>query len=522
MYKVLNFNVLCLLFIVLGIITRLFIYIHNPNFWGDEAALAQSIIFVNLKDILQGNLLADQAAPLGFILAVKILSFCFGYSEYVLRIIPLLAGILIFPIAYSFAIREFDKKFTCIFLFFLTISIHLLFYSIQFKQYATEILVSLLFLNYFCKNKKNIIEECKIPLGIALLAPIGMLFSNSSIFVLAGLFMLMLFEQWKVKQLKSFLYNNWLKILIIVAFLACYYFLWLNQIKVIKSGIMDIYWDHYYPKNLNFLPFILKNMLGYFIDISENVYLNCVLFASLSLFGLVFLYKEKRDMFFAIIIGIVFYLTVYLLGKYPLSMSIYFSEWIYKVNGSRLFVHFFPIVLIIPSFAVYKLLESEKFKKIELFVLIAMSCFALHFSYQRIDSGLEIVRISEVIETIEDENSAVVANAALAPTYFYYQFLRGKKNAEIYLIFESIQLILREYFKFPNYSTILIRRNLSMDIILEELKNRGKKKAYFIFSNYGEVAFQDYLYYLYVKTDFHKKTSIYEGTGFKAILVELE
>jgi 4-amino-4-deoxy-L-arabinose transferase-like glycosyltransferase len=88
-------------------------------------------------------------APLGFLLSVKVLSFCFGYSEYSLRIIPLLAGILIFPIAYSFAVREFDKKFACVFLFFLATSTPLLFYSIQFKHYATETLVSLVYLDSF-------------------------------------------------------------------------------------------------------------------------------------------------------------------------------------------------------------------------------------------------------------------------------------------------------------------------------------------------------------------------------------
>jgi hypothetical protein len=102
----------------LAITTRIAIYVHNPNFWIDEALLAQSAFATSLKEILQANLPGNQAAPLGFVLSFKALSFCFGYSEYVLRIIPLLAGILIFPIAYSFAIREFDKKFACIFIFF--------------------------------------------------------------------------------------------------------------------------------------------------------------------------------------------------------------------------------------------------------------------------------------------------------------------------------------------------------------------------------------------------------------------
>jgi hypothetical protein len=520
-------NVLCLLFITLAIITRVAIYIHNPNFWEDEVALAQSIIFASLKDILQGNLLANQVAPLGFMLSVKALSFFFGYSEYVLRIIPLLAGILIFPIAYSFAVREFDKKFACIFLFFLTVSMPLLFYSIQFKQYATEILVSLVYLNSFCLNRKTIIEKCKIPLSFVFIAPIGMFFSNGSIFVLVGLFAAMLFEQWKIKQLKLFLYNNWLKILIIAVFLLCYYLLWLSQIQGVKSSVMNDFWKKYYPGDITFIgwwaSFILKNMLGYFIDISEDIYLNCTLFAILFLFGLIFLFREKRQMFFAIIIGIGFYIMAYFFGKYPLSTNADFFRWFYKMIGCRIFVHFFPIVLIVPSFAVFKLLESEKFKKLMFFTLIAMSCFAFYFSCQKIDSGLEFARISEILETIEDENSVVVVNMELTPSYFYYQFLRGKKSVEAYMLFEKIRIDLLGHYMFPGYSTILIKRDLSMKSIFEELKSRGKKKAYFIFvkSSY-EVNLQRYLCYSYARINFPEKTSVYEGNGFDAILVEFE
>jgi hypothetical protein len=528
MRQALNLNTLCLLFIALGIITRIAIYIYNPNFWGDEVGLAQSIIFVSVKEILQGNLLACQAAPLGFILSVKALSFGFGYSEYVLRLIPLLAGILVFPIAYTFAIREFDKKFACVFLFFLTISLEILFYSIQFKQYATEVLVSLIYLNSFCQNRKIIIEKGKIPLSLALIAPIGMLFSNASIFVLAGIFCYMLFEQWEIKQLKLFLYNSWLKILIVAVFLACYYFLWLTQIQGIKSGVMNDYWKSYYPGDIKSVaswgPFVLKNMLGYFIDISRNVYLNCALFTSLFFFGLVFLFREKRYMLFAIIIGIIFYITAYFFGKYPLSMSDNFSTTsILKMIGCRSFVHFFPIVLIVPSFAVYKLLESVKFRKLALIILIAMPCIAFYFSWQKINSGLEFARISEIVETIEDENSAVVMNATFAPSYFYYQFLKGKKNSEAYLIYEPVHIVTMEYFEFPGYSTILIKANLPMKNIFDELKSEGKKKVYFMFSkSTSEAISQGYLCYLYAKNNFPEKTSIYEGNGFKAILVELE
>jgi hypothetical protein len=59
--------------------------------------------------------------------------------------------------------------------------------------------------------------------------------------------------------------------------------------------------------------------------------------------------------------------------------------------------------------------------------------------------------------------------------------------------------------------------------IFEELKNRGKKKVYFIFSdNTSKSISQGYLCFLYAESNFPEKTSVYEGNGFNAILVELE
>jgi hypothetical protein len=483
----------------------------------DEALLAQSAIAASLKEILQANLPANQAAPLGFVLSFKALSYCFGYSEYVLRIIPLLAGILIFPIAYFFALREFDKKFACIFLFFLTISTPLLFYSIQFKQYATEILVSLIYLNSFCKNRKTIIEEAKIPLGFTIIVLVGMLFSNASIFVLAGLFFTAFFEQWKIKQIKLFLLNNWLKIVIIVAFLLCYYLLWLNQIKGVNNGFMDNFWKNSYLGKIN-LIILLQTMLGYFIAVSYNWYLNCILFASLFIFGSIFLFKEKRCIFFAIITGITFYLIAYLFGKYPIAIDVinnYPSSL--KTVGSRFFVHFFPIVLIVPSYAIFKLLESDKFKKLAFLLLITMPCFTFYFSYKNIASGLEIVRISELIETIEEENSAILMEGATTASYSYYKFLTGKNFGNIYLL---SSLPPSDFFEIHELSLTHIMTDLPFNAIFEDLKNKGVKKAYFIFSYIYD---SSYTHQLAAVNNFpSEKTSIYEAHGVQAILVELE
>jgi hypothetical protein len=148
-----------------------------------------------------------------------------------------------------------------------------------------------------------------------------------------------------------------------------------------------------------------------------------------------------------------------------------------------------------------------------------MPCFAFYFSYKHIDSGLEIARVSEFLETIEDENSAVVMRGNVSiVTYLYYQFLRGKKSGEIYLLGSKPHP--KEVSKFPEYSLILIEPGLSLESIFEELKNNGKKRVYFIYLYLHD---SSYIHRIIANNNFPvEKTSIYEAPGVQAILVELE
>jgi hypothetical protein len=361
-----------------------------------------------------------------------------------------------------------------------------------------------------------------------LIAPIGMLFSNASIFVLAGLFVCTLFEQWKVKQMQLFLSNNILKIITIIVFLLCYYVLWLSKIEGIRSGFMNGYWQQYYIEEFTipWVAYLLQHSLGYFIYVSYNLYLNSVLFVCLFFFGFVFLFKdfrEKRYMLFAIITSIIFCFIAYFLRRYPLlSGNEVAVSWL-SIN-CRLFVHFFPIVLIVPCFAIFKLLESIKLRKVIFLILIALSCFAFHFSYQKITYSLEIFRISELIETLEYENSAIVMEPSVANPYLYYQFLRGKSSGEIYLLFDyhyQPTSKISYFYEFSEYSIFLFPYS-PFKAIFEKLKSNGKKRAYFIFTNTGTEALF-HRCYLYVKNNFpSEKTFLYEERGIKAILVEFE
>ena len=81
------------LLLLLGLILRLRQYFFNRSLWADEAALALNIVHRSLSELTQ-PLDYGQASPLGFLFGVKIFANLFGNYDYVLRLFPLIAGLL--------------------------------------------------------------------------------------------------------------------------------------------------------------------------------------------------------------------------------------------------------------------------------------------------------------------------------------------------------------------------------------------------------------------------------------------
>jgi len=86
------FFILCLSFIVIGIVVRIVAYFYNRSLFLDEAMLASSVVQRDYMGLFQ-PLDYNQGAPIGFLLIVKTFVYLFGTSEFVLRLLPLISGI---------------------------------------------------------------------------------------------------------------------------------------------------------------------------------------------------------------------------------------------------------------------------------------------------------------------------------------------------------------------------------------------------------------------------------------------
>ena len=115
----------------------------NRSLWLDEALLADNILTRNLRQLF-APLDHNQAAPFGFLLAEKVLGRWLGYSEYVLRAIPLVAGITSVILFLSIARRILAPRAVPIAISLFAIAPPLIYYSSELKQYSSDTAIGLL------------------------------------------------------------------------------------------------------------------------------------------------------------------------------------------------------------------------------------------------------------------------------------------------------------------------------------------------------------------------------------------
>src|SRR6266566_3686397 len=83
--------------IAFGFLLRIARYLANRSLWLDEVLLARNILDRSFFGLL-APLDLNQGAPVGFLMLQKLAVSALGGSEYALRFVPLLAGIISLPL----------------------------------------------------------------------------------------------------------------------------------------------------------------------------------------------------------------------------------------------------------------------------------------------------------------------------------------------------------------------------------------------------------------------------------------
>ena len=193
---------LCWLLITAGVVLRLREYLNNRSLWLDESGLALNIVTRSFRDLL-APLEPLQVAPIGFLWLERAAVDLGGPSEMVLRLVPLIAGVVSLILFYVAVRRTFGLRVATIGLAWFSFAGPLIYYSAEVKQYSCDVMVCLAILltASYLYEQKHLSPRDAIACAIG--GSIAVWLSHSSALVLGstgGVLILLCFVEGRRKE----------------------------------------------------------------------------------------------------------------------------------------------------------------------------------------------------------------------------------------------------------------------------------------------------------------------------------
>ncbi len=307
-------TVSALLVIGFGLVLRLRLFVLNISFWLDEAMLALNIVnrgFISLIKPLD----YEQGAPLGFLWIAKLFESILGNHETSLRLFPFLAGCLGLILLWRVA-RQFIAPVGVLFaLLIFASSRHILSYSVQFKQYAVDVTVTLLlYWVGLVLLRRQLSRQDYWFTG--LFGALCIWISHPAVFTLAGVGLVVI----GARLLKK----DWCNALALV---ACAFFwlinfagLYLIQYRNLAADnyLTDFWAEFFMPVTAAAPGWILDRLVGLFYNpggMSTDIF--PVVIMLLTFAGMLSLFIREKRWIWMFALSLVFTLAASSLHKYP-------------------------------------------------------------------------------------------------------------------------------------------------------------------------------------------------------------
>ena len=170
--------------VAVGVVLRLVRYAANRNLWVDEILLVRSALDHPIGDLLR-PLDYDQGAPVAFLALVHAAADLLGRHEYVLRLVPLLAGCASLFLFRQVALRVLVPRAVLLALALFAVVEPLVYYAAELKQYSSDVTVALAVLLAALRAADGGLRVAPL-ITLALVGAITVWLSHPAVFVLAG------------------------------------------------------------------------------------------------------------------------------------------------------------------------------------------------------------------------------------------------------------------------------------------------------------------------------------------------
>lgn len=401
-YKKILYTLGFILILVFGIFLRTKLYIINDVFSDDECRLVLSLMNKTLFGSLffLGN---AQSAPPVFVFFSKIIFYIAGYKEIAAKFIPYAASIASVFLFYRVCCLYLKKSCSAIIaLFLFAICQPLISFSSIFKQYSTDVFISVLCLYLLPQIKIKELSKWRfagVTAGIILLP----LISLPSLFFIGAFFIQSFIDNFRDK---SFYKRFVILVLPFVLMMVGYYILNLAPAQADMEKYFPNYWvDGFWRFSLpDLIRLLVINIKFYFVP--NDLTLPAII---LLVWGICDYLRERKTEYNFILWVIVLVLFASLCNLYPLS--------------GRIGLYFIPVILLL----LMKPLDSKKTAAAILaFILVLTGFCRYNFRYLKNISGGEYFIIyspkllmHKMTERFKP-NDIIICNSASTPSYMFY------------------------------------------------------------------------------------------------------
>jgi hypothetical protein len=178
------------LIVAAGVALRCSQYSFDRSLFLDEAFVATSIAHRSVPELMK-PLEFDQRAPAGFLAGVKLLTLALGRSDLVLRLLPLVSGIVSMMLFPTVCRRYLSESATNLALLLFALSPPLIFMSSDLKQYSTDALATIAIL-LACAAAGPSRWTARHVAIVGMVGAGALWFSFPAVFVLAGVGLVLL------------------------------------------------------------------------------------------------------------------------------------------------------------------------------------------------------------------------------------------------------------------------------------------------------------------------------------------
>lgn len=491
-------NLIWWLLTLTGILLRLRQYAANRSLWADEASLAYNLANRSFAE-LTGLLDYHQAAPIGFLFIEKFFVVILGNHDYVMRLFPLLAGILATWLVYRIAQEHFGWAGLLTLALF-AVGYWPVYYSSELKQYSSDVMaaVLLVYLAGRCLRKEAQGTDF-FWLGAA--GTILIWVSHPSVFVLAGIGLTLLFDTLTRKRRAPL---SWLAGMGL-AWLASFGLEYLVSLRhIVADGYLIEYWRKAYmpiPPWKNPGWFVSTYHAFLFIGFHRTDWLMSSSFLILTGIGVIFLLLRKRNLALMALSPFATTLLAAALQRYPLQyrFMLFWIPFAFFLMAAGLQGMYWLIAKVNRSLG----LVVSSLLTLAVFSLVAPQAM----TFLENPGGVDIKPALQYIADHRAKTDSLYVFHAADPVFRYYAPFYGLDTGNVVVGFDT-----------P-------RKRIALQGFYDDVERlRGEERVWFLFAEIVDCPGCDsdqQAFYLEYLDEFGVRLDSFDGSGGNAYLYDL-